>query len=515
LNLQLDKYYQRNTWLYILAFCLVWWTVFSFSRHYLDGADMVENYAWGMEWQWGNNKHPPLFGWIVAVWFLLFPTTDWAYYLLNELNLGVALALLALAMKRVLPAEKVLAAIILTLLGSHFGPDSGYKYNANTALLPFVAGFVWSMLHALENRRYVWFLIAGVFAGAALLTKYYALVLFLAISLALFISLRPPLAGLFKGGTVCASTAVLLVSPHVFWSIQHAWPSLHYMHTAHEAVSEAIGSDAYTIAITGAILFSAIPLLVWGASLIRLRVLTSPRRPKLGLSILILGLIVTLLAAWGQHINPVSSWFIPALFFLGWALVDIAPNQSDATQFARRTTTAGIIYLTLSLIVATVWEIRYRSYPAPPPYALPQRLANDITRLYRETYHQDIQFVAGTFPIPYIMSFYSSDHPHGLYGVDLSQSPWINEHALKTGNKVVICGTFRFNASDDPACIPDALALFGKPDHVTRINYTVYDPKSKQPGRQSFDVLSWLPDNQHVPDLNTTRKQPNPVEIQN
>lgn len=455
---------------------------------------MVENYAWGMEWQWGNNKHPPLFGWIVAAWFLLFPTTDWAYYLLNELNLGVALVLLVPAMRRVLPAEKVLAAIILTLLGSHFGPDSGFKYNANTALLPFVAGFVWSMLHAVENRRPVWFVIAGVFAGAALLTKYYALVLFLAIGLALLISLRPPLAGFMKGCVLCALTAAFLVSPHVFWSIKHAWPSLHYMHVAHEAVNEATGLDAYVVAITGVILFSATSLLVWGASLIRLPALpalASSPKPKPGLSILMLSLIVTLLAAWGQHINPVSSWFIPALLFLGWALVDLTPVKYDSSVFTRRVSTVGIIYLAVSLIVALAWEVRYRAYPAPPTYALPQMLANDVTLFYRQTYGQSIQFVAGTFPLPYILSFYSSDHPHGMYGLDLAQSPWIDARALKAGNKVVVCGTLRFSAPDDTACIPSAQALFGEPDRVKRIDYTVYDPKSKRLGLQSFDVLAW------------------------
>ena len=199
MNSSMEDRYKRWTVLYILCFCVVWWVAFSLSRHYLDGADMVENYAWGREWQWGTNKHPPLFGWITAAWFSVFPTTDWAYYLLNELNLGIALWLIALAMGRLMPADKVLAAVVLTSLCSHFGPDSGYKYNANTAQLPFIAGFLWSMLHALESRRPPWFIAAGIFCAAALLTKYYALVLVAAICLSLLVSLRPPPAGFFKG----------------------------------------------------------------------------------------------------------------------------------------------------------------------------------------------------------------------------------------------------------------------------------------------------------------------------
>ncbi|MHB1092112.1 glycosyltransferase family 39 protein [Thiobacillus sp.] len=117
---RLDCLSAYRTLLYILAFSFVWWGIFTFSRHYLDGADMVENYAWGMEWQWGTNKHPPLFGWITAAWFRMFAVSDGAYYLLNQVNLAVALGLLALAMKRIHHWDKVLAAVVLTALGTHY-----------------------------------------------------------------------------------------------------------------------------------------------------------------------------------------------------------------------------------------------------------------------------------------------------------------------------------------------------------------------------------------------------------
>ena len=485
--------------MYIVSFCLIWWAVYSFSRHYLDGADMVENYAWGQEWQWGTNKHPPLFGWIVAAWFTLFPASDWAYYLLEELNLGVAFFLMALAMRRVLPADKVLAAIVLTTLVSHFGPDSGYKYNANTAQLPFIAGFVWSMLHALESRRRGWYIAAGVFAAAALLTKYYVLVLFLAIGLGLLGGLRQRLADLSKGVILAIITAALLVTPHVIWSFQHGWPSLNYMHDAHEMENAATGWNAYYETIKGVFLFSVVALLAWGGALIRLpaRGLQHEPGPRLGLRILALSGGLTLLASWVQDIDPVSSWLIPALLFLGWALLDLTPARFDTAALARRIGIIGICYLAATMAGSIWWEKRYQAFPAPPPYALPQTLANDVTRLYHETYGQSLQYAAGTFPLPYDLSFYSADHPHGLYGLDLGHSPWIDAHALQAGNKAVICGTLSSNTPSDPKCIPAARALFGPPDQVSHFVYSVYDPKSKRLGHHEFDVLTWKPPARH------------------
>ncbi|HYP69007.1 MAG TPA: glycosyltransferase family 39 protein [Thiobacillaceae bacterium] len=487
--------YRRWTVLYILCFCAVWWAAFSLSRHYLDSADMVENYAWGREWQWGTNKHPPLFGWITAAWFRLFPTTDWAYYLLNELNLGIALWLMALAMGRMLPADKVLAAIVLTSLCSHFGPDSGYKYNANTAQLPFIAGFLWSMLHALESRRPSWFIAAGVFGAAALLTKYYALVLFVAIGLSVLISLRPPLAEFLKGSALSAATAVLLISPHVIWSIRHGWPGLHYMRAAHEAADQATGFMAYAITIIGVVQFSGIALLTFAGSLFRLPATASAgkRTPRLGLVILASSVVLTLLAAWAQNISPVSSWLIPPLLFLGWALLDLTPRRFQASGYVRRIAYAGVLYLAIALIIALLWEGRYRTYPAPPSYALSKTLAADVTRYYRTTYGQPIQFVAGTFPLPYDLAFYSSDHPHALYGLDLAQSPWIDRGALQAGNKVVVCRSEHVDTAGAQACSTQAQDLFGKPDQVTHLEYRVYDPKAQRLGHQEFEILSWKP----------------------
>ena len=510
MNTLTENTYRRWTILYILAFSLVWWAVFCISRHHLDGADMVENYAWGQEWQWGNNKHPPLFGWIVATWFRVFPRTDWAYYLLNEVNLGIALMLLALAMHRVLSPEKVLAAVILTLLGAHFGPDSGYKYNANTAQLPFIAAFAWSMLHAMERRRYRWFIGAGVFGAAALLTKYYALVLFFAIGLSLLMSLRPPLGTLLKRLMLTAVTALALVMPHVVWSVQHDWLSLHYMHAAHETVSPAGGFDAYVIMLAGGLLFSAVALLAWAVSLIRLPVLAhqTRRESRLGLNILVLSVITTLIAAWIQGIDPVSSWLIPALLFVGWALIDLIPVKYDTAVFARRIALIGVFYLIAALAVAVWWGQRFLAYPAPPPLVLTETLATDVTRNYRQTYGQAVQYVAGDFPIPYGLAFYSPDHPHALYGLDLAQSPWINARALQAGNKVVVCGTYRFEIAPEPDCISAARKLFGPPDQKKRMTYPVYDPKTKRLGRQAFEVLSWKPARSTLaPDRMGTRLQ--------
>ena len=53
--------------------------------------DMSEAYAWGQEFQLGYNQHPPFWAWLCALWFEVFPHTQWAFGLLSALNAGVGL----------------------------------------------------------------------------------------------------------------------------------------------------------------------------------------------------------------------------------------------------------------------------------------------------------------------------------------------------------------------------------------------------------------------------------------
>ena len=52
-------------------------------------ADLGEMVVWTRNLDWGFPKHPPFPALILAGWFAIFPLTDWAYYLLAGLDLGI------------------------------------------------------------------------------------------------------------------------------------------------------------------------------------------------------------------------------------------------------------------------------------------------------------------------------------------------------------------------------------------------------------------------------------------
>src|SRR3569832_2156976 len=120
------------------------------------------------------------------------------------------------------------------------------------------------------------------------------------------------------------------------------------MHEAHEVLGATEVAKAYGVDKVGVLGFSSVAMLAWGASHDRLPTVPldpAPRPPRLGLSILSISVALTVLSALVQGISPVSSWLIPALLFLGWALVDLTPARFDNGWLARRIYRAGLIYL--------------------------------------------------------------------------------------------------------------------------------------------------------------------------
>src|SRR5208282_111537 len=127
----------RRPWhtsvLAIAFLCLhtAFWTVYATLSN--DGAlhqDMVEAYSWGREFQLGYYKHPPLWAWIAGAWFEVFPRTNWAFYLLANLNSGIAVLGVWQLVGLFTEGKQRLNATLLILF-IPFYTIQGHQYNAN------------------------------------------------------------------------------------------------------------------------------------------------------------------------------------------------------------------------------------------------------------------------------------------------------------------------------------------------------------------------------------------------
>ena len=80
--------YTRNInnifYIFIVIHLVIWTSVPSLTNHNLP-LDTIEHLAWGSNLDWGFNKHPPAVAFFTEIFFQIFGSKDWAYYLLSQI----------------------------------------------------------------------------------------------------------------------------------------------------------------------------------------------------------------------------------------------------------------------------------------------------------------------------------------------------------------------------------------------------------------------------------------------
>ena len=81
-------FYKKNLnnlfYTFVTIHLIVWTLVPSLTNHNLP-LDTIEALAWGSSLDWGFNKHPPMSALFVEIFYQIFGSNDWAYYLLSQL----------------------------------------------------------------------------------------------------------------------------------------------------------------------------------------------------------------------------------------------------------------------------------------------------------------------------------------------------------------------------------------------------------------------------------------------
>src|SRR6056300_1456294 len=64
---------------------LILWTLIPTLTNNNLPLDTIEALAWGSNLEWGFNKHPPMSAFFPEVFFQIFGSQDWIYYLLSQI----------------------------------------------------------------------------------------------------------------------------------------------------------------------------------------------------------------------------------------------------------------------------------------------------------------------------------------------------------------------------------------------------------------------------------------------
>ena len=190
--------------------------------------DEAYYWTWSKEHVLSFLDHPPMIAWFIRFGTAIFGDTNFGVRFAGIVAMLVTQLLLADIVRRV---THDLRAIVLAILMPEAAVYYGLlmaKVSPDVALIPFAVAMIWALVRLVESNDPRWWLVAGVFAGLALLSKFTAVMLLPAVAAFVLVpdwrwrwllSPYPWLAALL---------ALVLFLPVLIWNAEHDWASFRF-----------------------------------------------------------------------------------------------------------------------------------------------------------------------------------------------------------------------------------------------------------------------------------------------
>jgi 4-amino-4-deoxy-L-arabinose transferase-like glycosyltransferase len=248
----------------LVAFVVVWMVFWTVSTAPLDvHTDGDEALTWARHFAF-SYKHPPMTGWLFAVWFAVFPRQQWAVDLLNVTNCAVALAVTWRLLRDHLNKDRALLGLIaLTLIPLY--EVKAEVLNANTVMMPFWAATLLFYLRARRGLGSADAFLAGAFASLTVLGKYWAVFLLAGMAVAALVGPGTRRFWRSPAPYLMAAGAAIVLAPHVWWLLDDR-SSLTFV--AQDVITYAPFGETLkksALYILGAVAYIVVPLIFLAA----------------------------------------------------------------------------------------------------------------------------------------------------------------------------------------------------------------------------------------------------------
>jgi hypothetical protein len=452
----------------LVAYVAVW-TLYGFIAKGSQDVhfDMGEAVAWSREPAWGYSKHPPLSAWVVKAWFAVFPLADWAYYLLAMTLAGAALWIAWKLSARWLDGEKRAAGLALLTLVPFFNFHA-LKFNANTVLIPLWAATTLFFVRSFEERDPLAAALAGVAAAAAMLGKYWSIVLLAGLGIAALAD--PRRRGYFRSAApwITVAAGALVLSPHVYWLLTHGSSPFDYALDKHPArgILDTLAGGARFLAggaayMAAPIVLAAAATLPDGAAL-RDTLWPSTAHRRLAALAFWAPLLVAIALGVAAQVLITSLWLMSAATLLPVVLLSspLLHLRRGALPLLLGAAIAVPVVATLAA-PAIAYVIHRRGFPH---HAVHYRLlAAAVDHAWRAATPRPMGLVGSDTNLGNGVVFYLSDRPSTLDLLDRRETPWATDERIAREGIALVCGV------EDAACVNAADALAARLPRGDRI----------------------------------------------
>lgn len=428
--------------LIIVIHMLVWTLVPTLVNRNLP-LDVVEALAWGHEWEWGYEKHPPLSAWAAEAAAVLGNGVDAPLYLMSQICIGLGFWGMYRLGKRLFgPAVGLLG--LLAMEGIVYNNFTSPELNVNVVQFPCWAWALDSFWLGVHTRQLRWWLLLGGCVGMALLGKYLAV--FLALPLLIFLVISPAGRASWKtaGPYLALLTAIGVFGPHLVWASEHEWVTVLYglRRAGGGGVRPWTDHVLHPLDFLASILFNVslvCPLgwVVWRHYEPR-RLVDERVRYAWLIAVVPVASILCLSFARGWELK--SMWGAPML--VGFTLPLAASFRSIPPGLKNWQPVLGVWALILTA-PAVAYLVEWSAAPVVTQHERRadfegRSLAATVTELWQDRYHEPIPYVIGDVWLAGNVGWYSADRPAVVIWRDGPQSLDIErEEVLRHGAVVV------------------------------------------------------------------------------
>jgi 4-amino-4-deoxy-L-arabinose transferase-like glycosyltransferase len=216
--------------IFLLSHLIIWTLVPTLTNHNLP-LDTIEALAWGSNLEWGFNKHPPASAFFSEIFYQIFGSQDWTYYLLSQIFVCIAFIYVFKLANEIFNNLLLSLISVLLLESIYFYNFTTPEFNVNVCQLPFwsiVVFYSWRIFNKNEiNVRDC--ILIGFFASVGFLSKYLFIYLLLSIVfLFLYFIFFKKLKRFDFKYFIAIEVFIILLVPHLVWLNENDYITLTY-----------------------------------------------------------------------------------------------------------------------------------------------------------------------------------------------------------------------------------------------------------------------------------------------
>ena len=217
-------------YIFITTHLILWTLAPSITNQNLP-LDTIEHLAWGSNLDWGFNKHPPMVAFVVEIFYQIFGSKDWAYYLLSQIFVCISFVYVFKLGIEILNNSMLSLISVLLLESIYFYNFTTPEFNVNVCQLPFwsiAVYYSWKIFNQ-KKINVSDCILLGLFGAVGFLSKYlFVYLLFSIVLLFLYFIFFKKIKRFDFKYFISIEVFVVLLVPHLLWLTENDYSTVTY-----------------------------------------------------------------------------------------------------------------------------------------------------------------------------------------------------------------------------------------------------------------------------------------------